>query len=69
MLSDEERLEALESDVNETKNKVKELETRAEYTATREDVEKAKFEVMRTAIAVAAISVVAIGAIVAISSQ
>ena len=55
--------------MNETKNRLKELETRSEYTATREDVEKAKFEVIRTAIAVAAISVGAIGAIVAISSQ
>ena len=69
MPSDGERLDALESDVNEIKNRVKELETRSEYTATREDVERAKFDVIKTAIAVGAISVVAIGAIVAISSQ
>ena len=50
------------------RNRLKELETRAEYTATREDVEKAKFDVIRTAIAVAAIAVAAIGAIVVISS-
>ena len=69
MPSDEERLDELQADVTDVQKRLEELEIRADYTATREDVERAKNQGIVTAIAIAGLAVVVIGAIVAVANQ
>ena len=50
MPSDEERFAELEAELGRLQGRLQGLETRGEYLATREDLEKAKYDVNRTII-------------------
>ena len=70
MPSDEERFTELEAELGRLQERLQGLETRGEYLATREDLEKAKSEVIKTIIGigvgVAALLIGGIGLAVAI---
>jgi len=68
--SDEERFAELEAELGRLQERLQGLETRGEYLATREDLEKAKSDVIKTIIGIgvgiAALLISGIGLAVAI---
>ena len=70
MPTDEERFAELEAENGRLQERLQGLEIRGEYLATKEDVEKAKSDIIKTVLAlgvgIAALIIAAIGVAVAI---